>query len=175
MIKDKIWYIFLPLTILSIVLAGLVNGLTYDFFKISVAILFMCLFSVQDIRERRLSNKLMLIMLGISIIMIAATVNVGDYLVSFISGIGIFLVMFVMYLVSMRTLGFGDVKLFSVIAFLIGFGDAVQIIFMTLVLTVVVGIFIGIYKKQGLKMELPMIPFAFFATIVNNILILIFR
>lgn len=172
LLKDKKFPAFAIAMLILVVICYFNYKLSSQFVSYTIASIFTALLAIEDINEKKISNILLLAMLGISIVAVALTMNVNIYISSFISGILMFLLMLVMYFISMRNLGFGDVKLMSIIAFLIGFVDAMQLMFMTLVLTVIGGIIICILKKGNLKSEVPMIPYVFAALFVNNVMIL---
>ena len=69
----------------------------------------------------------------------------------------------------------GDVELVSIVSFLVGFTDAMQMMFTTLIITIAVGIVNCIIKRGSLKSELPMIPSFMAAMLINNLMILVAR
>jgi leader peptidase (prepilin peptidase)/N-methyltransferase len=131
--------------------------------------------SVTDIKERAISNKALLLMFAFGLAAVFLTMDVATWIKAFLSGFGMFLLMLVMYFISMRTLGFGDVKLLALIAFVLGFTDAVQLVFTALVLTVVCGFVMFFMRKANLKTELPMVPYVLAALLVNSVAILIIK
>lgn len=172
MLKDRLVIIFAFFTVVMLVAAYFVYGFGNELAAFAIAAVFMAVFSVEDIRSHTISNRLLLIMLALSVITIGLSFDTARYIGALTGAVGIFVIMLIMYLVSMKSLGFGDVKLFTVMGLLIGFVDTIQLIFMTLLLTVVAGGAYALIGKKGLKLELPMVPFGFFALLLNTYLTL---
>ena len=78
--------------------------------------------------------------------------------------IGIFF--FIVWVLSRKGLGAGDVKLMAVLGYWVGFSVAIGIILIALILTVVVGLVQVVRKKMSLRDALPMGPFLAVGTIV---------
>lgn len=170
MLKDKKILICIVTALAVIVMMYLKWGISRAFFSYVIVTVFLAIFSVQDIKEKKISNKTLLFMFAAAVVTVGASGDVRIYISSVVSCIVMFLLMNIMYLISMRNLGYGDVKLITVISFIIGFTAAVQLVFMTLLLTVVCGLVLVALKKCNLKMDMPMTPYMFAALLVDSIL-----
>ena len=146
MLKDKKILVCTVTALAVVVMMYLKWGISRAFFSYVIVTVFLAIFSVQDIA-------------------------VDVYISSAVSCVVMFLLMNLMYLVSMRNLGYGDVKLITVISLMIGFTASVQLMFMTLLLTVVHGLALVALKKGSLKMDLPMTPYMLAALLVDSILL----
>lgn len=174
-LKSKKMPFFIILAVIIIIICAINYGFGIGLAEYTVAAVFAAFFAVEDIETMHISSTMLLVMLGVSIVVVGVSFDTELYISSAVSGGVMFVVLMVMHFITMRGLGMGDVKLVSIVSFLIGFTDAMQLMFTTLILTVVVGIVICIIKKGSLKSELPMIPGFMAAMLINNLIILAAR
>lgn len=166
----------------SAVQAMLCIGLMYLFeryqyhpvksFRCLVLVLFMIRLGTIDARQRKLPNRILAIMFAVrtaflAVECIAAKEYWMELILSALIGmafIGIFF--FIVWVLSRKGLGAGDVKLMAVLGYWVGFSVAIGIILIALILTVVVGLVQVARKKMSLRDALPMGPFLAVGTIV---------
>lgn len=75
-------------------------------------------------------------------------------------------ILLLMYYVSAKSIGLGDIKMFAVISILIGVPNVFYIIIRAMILATIIGIFIIISKKGSIKTSIPFAPFLFLTTII---------
>ena len=128
--------------------------------------------ALTDIKRRKIPNKIVLFGLAVkAVILVFEIINYShdDLMYTFYAdGLG-FLLGFVMLMVIgilTKGLGFGDVKLFGVIGLLMGSGGLVGILFVSLLLSAIVGITLIVSRKKTLKSAMPMAPFIYLGTLV---------
>ncbi|MBQ7264495.1 MAG: prepilin peptidase [Firmicutes bacterium] len=173
--SKKIFCLLLGTAILTGVVCILNYGISFRLLEYIFVTVFTFLFSIEDIKEKKVKTLALLAMLLIGVVTEVFTFNAYAYISSFAGGILSFLIMLVMYFVTMRKLGMGDVYLVGIIGFYLGFTDTMQLVFVTLFLTVIYGIIAVLAKKSTMKTQLPMIPFMLVALFLNNTMILMSR
>lgn len=130
-------------------------------------LVFGYLASLGDIREKKVPNGLVAIMLGAWVLVILPQLflRTESTLALLLSGvIGFVLggtVFFVVYLVSRKGLGGGDVKLMAVSGLYLGFNGVLPAMLYGSVLAALTGIVLILMKKVGPKDAIPLIPFLY--------------
>lgn len=130
-------------------------------------LLFGYLAAWRDIREQRIPNKLVIIMLGVWILVIVPQMFLRMeytlYLV--LSGVVGFLlagtVFVIVYLVSRKGLGGGDVKLMAVSGLYLGTTNVLPAMLYGSVFAGVIGVILIISKKIGPRDTIPLVPFLY--------------
>lgn len=128
--------------------------------------------SVYDIKFKKISNKLILIMLGtwgtlISLALFRDTqliINiVKDALLGLVIGGGVF---FLIYLISKKGLGGGDVKFIAATGLYVGFTEILSIILYGSTLAALTGLILIFSKKIGRKDTMPLVPFLYVGILI---------
>lgn len=162
--------VFLAIAVITIALMAIKGDSFIEIIKGATVALALVYFSVEDIKSKTISNKALLILLGVGIIETLASFNM-DILINAVGSAGIMaIIMFILYFISHGNFGSGDVKLIIIITLFLLFNNAVQMVFMALVLTCLWGIGLMILKKGSIKMELPMVPFLAIALMLNALM-----
>lgn len=131
----------------------------------AVLLLFGCLAAWGDLREQRIPNQLLAAMLGAWVLIIVpqllyhteeTILLMLDGLAGFLSGGLVFLVV---YLVSRKGLGGGDVKLMAVSGLYLGFERTLVTMLYGSVLAALVGCVLIVARRIGKKDPIPLAPF----------------
>lgn len=114
-------------------------------------IMMMIFLSYKDIKTRRVSDKAVILLMMYSILI------VEDFKVSVLVGLSIFIMNMLVVLLFKGGIGGGDIKVMTVIAFTLGwdFYFACEVM---LVLTLITALY-GVVKGNGIKFEVPYIPY----------------
>lgn len=121
----------------------------------------------KDIREKRIPNKLVIAMLGIWVLVIVPQMFFRmEYALYLIlsSAIGFLMagiVFLVVYMVSRKGLGGGDVKLMAVSGLYLGTNHVLPAMLYGSVFAGVTGAILIVLKKIGLKDTIPLVPFLY--------------
>jgi len=128
---------------------------------------------VFDIKTKRIPNKLILAMLSAWVLTIAASLFIisfemalqflFDSLLGFVIGGGLFLLV---YLISKKGLGGGDVKFMAVAGLYLGFADTIAVMLYGTVIAAVLGIALILAKKIKRKDSFPLAPFLFIGIMI---------
>jgi len=118
-----------------------------------------------DIKTRRIPNKLVLAMLAAWVLVIVPGLFIDTdatiaYMMSSMLGFliagGLFMLV---YLLSRKGLGGGDVKFMAVSGLYVGFWGALSTIFIGSVLAAIIGGLLILFKKIDRKEPIPLAPF----------------
>lgn len=136
------------------------------------------LISCVDCREKIISNKTLIYLLGIrTLILIAEGISnrhteylkeiiISPFLGFFIGGA----LFFLCYFLSRNGLGAGDVKLFATIGFYVGAGTLFPVMFLSALFSAAYGIIMVALHKIQMKDTMPFGPFAAAGTMVTLLL-----
>lgn len=130
-------------------------------------VIFVYVASVWDLREKRIPNRLVAALLGVwMLVMIPQLFFRTEWALSFlVSGaIGFFLagiVFLVVYVVSRKGLGGGDVKLMTVSGLYLGIDGVLPTMLYGSVLAALTGIVLIFLKRIGPKDAIPLVPFLY--------------
>ena len=125
-----------------------------------------------DFRTRKVSNKLVLMMLIAWLVLMAAYViyDIGaafellvPSLIGGAAGGGFFLAM---YLISRKGIGGGDIKLIAVMGLLLTFSKLMPMLFISSLLTALVAGGLLLTKRATMKTEIPLVPFLYAGVLV---------
>jgi Flp pilus assembly protein protease CpaA len=137
-----------------------------------IVITFALMFAVIDFSKRIIPNKLLLLFLAVSgvLLLVNCTTDfnfTGSYLLSAALGLlitgGIFLAM---YILSKGALGAGDVKLMAVIGFTLRLRSALYITLFSMGIFALVSTALLLTKMKTPKDTLPLAPFIFVAVLI---------
>jgi len=122
---------------------------------------------VIDINTKRIPNTLVLIMITGWLVLMssmllydieAGILLLADSIFGLLIGGGLFLLV---YLISRKGLGGGDVKFMAAVGLYLGFSETVPAILYGTVLAALVGLVLILLKKIGRKDTMPLAPFLF--------------
>lgn len=176
-LKDRKFRIYAGLGIIvGIVLCAEFLMFSYSILKcVRYLVLLAATFVIAwiDRHERRIPNRILLILLGIRAVLLVGewtlVPSMGlSLLISSLMGMliggGLFLLA---YFISRGGVGMGDVKLFAVIGTYMGTGSIMALVFMTALVAALYSIIMLILKKIKLKEEIPFAPFVLVGTILT--------
>lgn len=176
-LKDRKFRIYAGLGIIvGIVLCAEFLMFSYSILKcVRYLVLLAATFVIAwiDRHERRIPNRILLILLGIRAVLLVGewtlVPSMGlSLLISSLMGMliggGLFLLA---YFISRGGVGMGDVKLFAVIGTYMGTGSIMALVFMTALAAALYSIIMLILKKIKLKEEIPFAPFVLVGTILT--------
>ncbi|MCL2365920.1 MAG: prepilin peptidase [Oscillospiraceae bacterium] len=130
-----------------------------------MVLIFGCIAAIFDMKTRRIPNKLVLAML-ITWLLIIKPKLVFDtdaalvYLESSALGLLVSGGMFVLvYFLSRKGLGGGDVKFMAVVGLYMGFGGVISVILIGSILAAITGGTLILFKKIRRKDPIPLAPF----------------
>ncbi|MCL2425328.1 MAG: A24 family peptidase [Oscillospiraceae bacterium] len=169
--KDKLKSLW-PYSGLPVVIAVLLlfQVGTFDAFYIlqsGLLLVFGYIIAVLDFQTKKIPNKLVLAMLGAWIIIVVpqlffnidATIYLLiDSLIGFVIAGGMFLLV---YLISRRGLGGGDVKFMAVAGLYLGMSGVLPAMLVGSVLAGLTGFVLILIKKIGRKDAIPLAPFLY--------------
>ena len=112
-----------------------------DIISVIIALVLVIVAAVHDLREFRIPNRLIVagIVVGVSVIVIRAFTGeyIGNYILGTLAGLA-----GMTFLYIIRAVGAGDVKLFAVLGLLTGLEFVVQL----MVVSFITGLFIGVIE-----------------------------
>lgn len=176
-LKDRKFRIYAGLGIIvGIVLCAEFLMFSYSILKcVRYLVLLAATFVIAwiDRHERRIPNRILLILLGIRAVLLVGewtlVPSMGlSLLISSLMGMliggGLFLLA---YFISRGGVGMGDVKLFAVIGTYMGTGSIMALVFITALAAALYSIIMLILKKIKLKEEIPFAPFVLVGIILT--------
>ncbi|MCL2226600.1 MAG: A24 family peptidase [Oscillospiraceae bacterium] len=166
-------YIGLP--ILGIALLLLKAGRTEAFVLVwhELLIAFGYFAAVLDLKARKVPNMLVLAMLAAWLLTMTskllfdtgpAVALLSDSALGFAIGGGMFLLV---YVLSRKGLGGGDVKFMAASGLFLGLGGTISSIFIGTVLAALVGLGLILLKRIGRKDPIPLVPFLYAGILVT--------
>ncbi|GHU93311.1 hypothetical protein FACS1894208_02590 [Clostridia bacterium] len=176
-VKSLIPYIGLPAICIALLLVRGINGGLVELLKFEALSLFGYVATVYDIKEKRIPNALVVLMLGAWVVMVVPhllydTASAIPTLISSIIGFAVAGVLFLLvYLVSRKGLGGGDVKFMAAAGLYLGFQNVLPAILYGAILSAITGVILMLTKKMGRKDAIPLAPFLY----VGILLTIFFR
>lgn len=169
LIKNKrIFYILLFAIFLSVncIMVLYVDYLLRFVFIYNILLLLLGLLSIWDIQEMKIPVIVVYIFTFFCVIMIL--VNPYCKVANNVITGGLFsILIFLAYKISRGKIGLGDVKVMCGLAFAFGYPMVFNIIFASLLLSILFGSILIITKKAKIKTEIPFLPFLFLGCILN--------
>ena len=132
--------------------------------------------AIGDLRTKRIPNRLLGAMLAAWLLVLVpqlflqteqALLLLLDGAIGFLLGGGLFLIV---YLVSRKGLGGGDVKLMAVSGLYLGFTGTLPAMLYGAVLAAVTGIVLILIKKVGRRDTIPMAPFLYVGMVLTMLI-----
>lgn len=136
-----------------------------------ILICFLIYFTYYDIKYRIISNKIIIACFFIGIVLVFISGNISLWLSNITGAFGAFLLFFLASILSKGGIGMGDVKLMTCIGLYTGIYETLNISFISIMLSVLVGVFLILIKKANKKTELPFVPFILLGVIVEMLLL----
>ncbi len=142
----------------------------YFIVKSVVLIGFLAYFSYEDIRERKISNKMVAVMAAVGLILAVITMSPDIIIKSIICGGAAGALAFLTELLSHGGLGRGDVLVIAALGVYIGDFSILIIIFISLIVLCLFCIAGMLLKKINMKSKLPYIPFLLIGVIIGSLI-----
>jgi len=145
----------------------------FTLLKTALLIVFSYIAMLFDINTKRIPNSLVLLMIAGWLLLIMST-SFSDLNISFrllvdstyglLIGGGLFLLV---YIISKKGLGGGDVKFMAAAGLYLGFSKTTQAILYGTVLAALTGLVLIVLKKIGRKDTMPLAPFLFIGIMIT--------
>jgi len=145
----------------------------FSLIRTALLILLSYIAMVFDINTKRIPNMLVIIMIAVWLMLIVPVLFLdiengirllADSLYGLMIGGGLFLLV---YLLSRKGLGGGDVKFMAAAGLYLGFAETVPVILYGTVLAAVVGLVLILLKKINRKDAMPLAPFLFIGIMIT--------
>ena len=167
--KDKKWapYIGLPLLVATLFFCKMGSYEPFSMLLSLLLLVFGYVAAVMDLREKRVPNKLVLAMLIAWILIMvpqlflkteSAVTQLWHSAAGFLISSLLFLLV---YFISRKGLGGGDVKLMGVAGLYLGWEGVLPTIFIGSVLAALTGGILVLAKKITMKDSIPLVPFLY--------------
>ena len=167
--------IYIGIPVIGAMLLLLRTGRTDSFviLKYELLIMFGHITAVLDFRSRKIPNKLILAMIAAWVLIITpklfydidtAILMLSDSLLGFAVGGGIFMLV---YLVSRKGLGGGDVKFMAAAGLYIGYYGILPAMLCGTISAALAGLALILLKKIGRKDTIPLVPFLYAGILIT--------
>ena len=167
MIRANLPYIGIPVIMAAFFI---IHANIMDMFLLlsnSLILLFGYIAAINDLKTKRIPNGLMMMMLAAWIIIMApkiifdtndAIFLLQESVLGLVVGGGLFLLV---YLISRKGLGGGDVKFMSCAGLFLGLGGVIPVMLFGTVLAALTGLALILLKKIGRTDKIPLVPFLY--------------
>lgn len=177
-IKNKRIYAILAFLCLVFTTICLITFINYDYAVIRIIrylflINILIILSYVDYKKNIIPNSLIFILLGARLIfLVIECILYKDliksilfsYFLGFIVGLMVFLLS---SLIIKNSIGMGDVKLMGIIGFYVGIKDLFSCMLLSLILCLIVGSILILFKKMNSKDYIAFAPFLALGTIIT--------
>jgi len=166
-------YLGLPIFIATFIILKINHLDTLNLLLFLLLIIFGYIASVIDLTTKTIPNILVLAMLGVWVIFIIPQLFVNiDRTISVLweSGFGFAIsgtLMMIVYLISRKRLGGGDVKFMAAAGLYLGMSYVLSAMLFGSILAGLTGITLIIIKKKGRKDTIPLAPFLFLGILIT--------
>jgi len=176
-IKPYLPYAGIPIIIALFLLFQIARFEAFFLLQRTLLIVLGYIAAVFDIKTRKIPNKLVLAMIGAWVILIvpqlfvniSATVEILlDSLIGFAIAGGMFLLV---YIISRKGVGGGDVKFMAAAGLYLGMGGVLPAMLIGSVLVGLTGLALILLKKMGRKDAIPFAPFLYVGILVTIFLV----
>lgn len=177
--KKMLYFIIVIMTLVTGYLNISLMNSEFNYYyiaNVSIVYLLTLAVSIIDYEKKLIPNTLLSAALAARVItLVVEGVNYPDEIVSLIIrsliGLGLgLLVMLFISIVTKKGIGYGDVKLFAVIGFCVGFIDLYSILFYSVLAAAVVSIYLLLVKKSDRKTKLAFGPFIYIGCCIVYVL-----
>lgn len=171
----KRWLIYAGLPVLC-VLAALLIWERVDAARMllrELVLIFGYIASVMDIRDHRVPNKLVIALLGawFAVMIPQLFYRTGEALAMLLDAALGFAVsgglLLLVYFISRKGLGGGDVKLMAVMSLYFGLSNIMSVMLIGSVIAALTGLAMILLKKIGPKDSIPLVPFLFVGMVIT--------
>jgi len=140
---------------------------TFSLLRFALLIILSYIAMVIDISTKRIPNVLVLIMVSGWLLLIIPMISYdtsnglrlfADSIYGFLTGGGLFLLV---YIISRKGLGGGDVKFMAAVGLYLGFAEILPAILYGTVFAAITGLILIVFKKMERKGTIPLVPFLF--------------
>ncbi|AZN39943.1 prepilin peptidase [Paenibacillus albus] len=165
--KPVLPYVGLPVIVIALLLVRGTGSELVTLLELMVLSIFGYLATVNDIREKRIPNTLVLAMFGAWVVIAVPqlfydTTAALTLLLNAIIGFVVAGMLFLMvYLLSRKGMGGGDVKFMAVAGLYLGFQLVLPAILYGAVLSALTAILLILTKRMGRKDAIPLAPFLY--------------
>ncbi len=137
-----------------------------------ILLVFSYIGTVTDIKSKRIPNNLILAMFGVWVLTMMpklffdidrGIILLKDSIFGFIIGGGLFLLV---YIISRRGLGGGDVKFMAVTGLYTGFAGVISVMLYGTGIIAILGLILLLLKKIGRKDTMPLVPFLYIGILI---------
>lgn len=172
-IKTTWPYAGLPVAAIALLLARAGRTDAFGILMLELIIVFGYIASVMDIKTKRIPNELILAMLAAWVFTMTPKLFIDteagvsllkDSALGFLIGGGLFMVV---YLVSRKGLGGGDVKFMAAAGLYLGFGGTIPAMLFGTILAALTGLALILMKKIGRKDTIPLAPFLYIGMLIT--------
>ena len=145
----------------------------HSILQYGLLIMFGFIAAILDLKSKRIPNGLILAMLVSWVLIMTprlfydtdtAVVLLADSALGFVIGGGMFLLV---YLISRKGLGGGDVKFMAAAGLYLGFGGVLPAMLFGTVFAALVGFALILLKKMGRKDSIPLAPFLYAGMLIT--------
>jgi len=172
-IKTTWLYAGLPVAAIALLLARVGRTDAFGILLLELIVIFGYVASVMDIKAKRIPNELILAMIAAWVLIITPKLFIDteagvsllkDSALGFLIGGGLFMVV---YLVSRKGLGGGDVKFMAAAGLYLGFGGTIPAMLFGTILAALTGLALILMKKIGRKDTIPLAPFLYIGMLIT--------
>lgn len=158
--------------IISYVVSGNVNSYI-DLVKLIIGYIGLSIAASIDYRVKLIPNVIVLALMGSRILLVIFEYifereewiySIGS---SLLSAVIVFVVLFILSVISKSGLGMGDVKLLTALAFLCGIYSVLNTMIVALIICVLVAMVLVLSKKKKMKDKIPFGPFLLIGYIIT--------
>ena len=166
-------YIVLPVIVTALLLTRVGNTDAFILLRYELLVVAGYIAAVLDLKTRRIPNKLLSALLVLLMLIMALKVLFDtdiainmllDCVLGCAAGGGLFLLVF---LISRKGLGGGDVKFMAAAGAYLGFGGILPAILLGSVLAALTGGALILLKKIGRKDVIPLVPFLYIGILIT--------
>lgn len=129
------------------------------FFEMTILQIFLVVLSIEDIKEKMISDKYILCVLVNSIIFRIILFDLMNFINGVITGMVIALMIVLVKKVFKQKIGMGDLKLLAALSITYGYAGMINVLFFSIIIAMLYGIVMMILKKKNKNSEIPFVPF----------------
>jgi leader peptidase (prepilin peptidase)/N-methyltransferase len=135
----------------------------------TLTIFIIFIVSQKDIKEKRISNKILIILFAICSASVYF-INRDNLLNIGVAFVATTIILMLLSKFSKEALGYGDAKLLSILALYYGLEGILTVLFLASLLVALIGVFYLIKSFSNRKKEIPFAPFILVACMIVNVM-----